>query len=135
MNGRINHLMLNVNRYDQAKPFYAWLLPKIGYPNEMSYAADSPRRGAGWWNDHGSVWVQEADASFRGDQFDRHRVGLCEVAFMADSRKQIDELAQELEKHGGKVTDAPREYDYAPGYYAVFFNDPDDLKLEVVHLP
>ena len=27
------------------------------------------------------------------------------------------------------------EYAYSPGYYAVFFYDPDGLKLEIVHAP
>jgi hypothetical protein len=32
--------------------------------------------------------------------------------------------------------DSPREYpEYRPGYYAVFFEDPDRLKLEVAHVP
>ena len=26
------------------------------------------------------------------------------------------------------------EYPYAPGYYAVFFTDPDGIKLELVHM-
>jgi catechol 2,3-dioxygenase-like lactoylglutathione lyase family enzyme len=29
----------------------------------------------------------------------------------------------------------PGEYDYSPGYYAVFFYDPDSIKLEIVHKP
>ena len=37
--------------------------------------------------------------------------------------------------NGGKVTDPPKEYDYLPGYYAVFFTDSDGLKLELVHIP
>ena len=135
MNGRIHHLMLNVNRYDEAKRFYGWLLPRLGYPNQTAYADDAPRRGSGWYNDAGSVWVQEAESRFRADQFHRHRVGLCEIAFTAESRRQVDELAAEIERHGGKVTDVARQYDYVPGYYAVFFTDPDGLKLEVVHLP
>jgi glyoxylase I family protein len=135
MNGRIHHLMLNVNRYDEAKRFYGWLLPRLGYPNQTAYADDALKRGSGWYNDAGSVWVQEAESGFRADQFHRHRVGLCEIAFTADSRRQVDELAAEIERHGGWVTDAPRQYDYVPGYYAVFFTDPDGLKLEVVHLP
>ncbi len=135
MNGRINHLMLNVNRFDEAKEFYRWLMPKIGYPNEFSFGDDAPKRGLGWSNDAGSVWVQEAEAPFRPDTFHHHRVGLCEIAFAAESRKQIDELAPQIEQHGGKLTDPPREYDYMPGYYAVFFTDPDGLKLELVHLP
>jgi glyoxylase I family protein len=135
MTGKISHLMLNVNRYDEAKRFYGWLLPKLGYPNQTAYAEDAPKRGSGWYNDAGSVWVQEAEPRFREDHFHRHRVGLCEIAFAADSRRQVDELAAEIERHGGRVTDAPRQYDYMPGYYAVFFTDPDGLKLEVVHVP
>ncbi len=30
---------------------------------------------------------------------------------------------------------APEEYAYMPGYYAVFFYDPDGIKLEIVHVP
>lgn len=45
MNGRINHLMLNVNRYDETRRFYGWLLPKVGYPNQTAFAEDAPKRG------------------------------------------------------------------------------------------
>ncbi|HKN00539.1 MAG TPA: VOC family protein [Candidatus Binataceae bacterium] len=131
----INHLMLNVNRFDDAAKFYSWLMPKVGYPQTTDFGAGAPKRGMGWFGSIGSVWIQEAEQPFRADRFHRHRIGLCEIAFSADSRVQVDELAREIEKHGGKVTDAPREYDYVPGYYAVFFTDPDGLKLELVHLP
>lgn len=33
------------------------------------------------------------------------------------------------------IESGPREYDYTPGYYAVFFYDPDGIKLEIVHRP
>src|SRR5262249_14626260 len=33
------------------------------------------------------------------------------------------------------VESGPREYDYTPGYYAVFFYDPDGMKLELLHRP
>ena len=37
---------------------------------------------------------------------------------------------------GGTILDPPREYPhYVPGYYAVFFADPDGIKLELVHIP
>jgi hypothetical protein len=91
MNGRINHLMSNVNRYEQARRFYGWLLPKVGYPNQTAFA----EAGSGWYNDAGSVWVQQA--GFRAEQFHRHRVRLCEIAFAAESRRRVDELAAEIE--------------------------------------
>jgi hypothetical protein len=33
------------------------------------------------------------------------------------------------------IESGPREYDYIPGYFAVFFYDPDGIKLEIVHVP
>ena len=34
------------------------------------------------------------------------------------------------------ILDAPAEYpQYGPNYYAVFFADPDGMKLELVHFP
>ena len=33
------------------------------------------------------------------------------------------------------ILDPPQEYAYTPGYYAVFFADPDGMKLELVHIP
>jgi hypothetical protein len=36
---------------------------------------------------------------------------------------------------GADVLDPPQEYPYVPGYYAVFFRDPDGMKLEYVHIP
>jgi catechol 2,3-dioxygenase-like lactoylglutathione lyase family enzyme len=37
---------------------------------------------------------------------------------------------------GARILDAPADYpQYGAGYYAVFFADPDGLKLEFVHWP
>jgi glyoxylase I family protein len=134
MNGRINHVMLNVNRYNEAQRFYGWLLPKVGYPNQTAFAEDAPKRGSGWYNDAGSVWCRRrrrvfAQSSSIGTAWDFAKspspptVAARWTSFRRKSR------------YGGKVTDAPRQYDYVPRYYAVFFTDPDGLKLEVVHLP
>ena len=47
----------------------------------------------------------------------------------------VDERAAWLRDRGATLESEPREYEYSPGYYAVFFFDPDGLKLEVVHVP
>ena len=135
MRAGIDHIIVNVNDYAAAKRFYAWLMPQIGYPQTMSY--DQPQNDitTGYFGEHGSMWLRPADPEFRADKFHRHRVGLCEIAFSAESRKQIDDLAKYISANGGKVTDLPKEYDYLPGYYAVFFTDPDGIKLELVHVP
>ena len=66
---------------------------------------------------------------------DRYRVGIHHVAFEAPSREVVDERLRWAKEAGLEIEDAPREYDYRPGYYAGFFYDPDGIKLEIVHVP
>ena len=40
-----------------------------------------------------------------------------------------------LTENGYRVDEPPRTYDYSPGYYAVGFDDPDGIRLEVVFDP
>jgi glyoxylase I family protein len=127
----IDHAIITVNNYEQSCRFYGWLMPKIGYTGgEHDYGTMK-----GWTGKGMSFWVKKADVRFASDTFNKDRVGLCEIAFKGDNRAQIDALAKDIEAQGGKILDSPKEYDYAPGYYAVFFSDPDGIKLEVVHLP
>jgi catechol 2,3-dioxygenase-like lactoylglutathione lyase family enzyme len=128
----IHHLMINCNDYETALRFYSWLMPEIGYPQVASF--DQPAPVTGWFGDGGSFWLCSSAKADRRS-FNKERVGLREIAFSANDRAQIDALAGQIAAHGGTVLDAPREYDYVPGYYAVFFTDPDGLKLELVHTP
>ena len=130
MEGRIDHLIITVKSYEAACQFYSWLMPKVGYAHMHDYGAMR-----GWAAKTGSFWIKKADAKFAADSFHKDRIGLCEVAFHADSRAQVDALASEVTANGGTILDSPREYDYTPGYYAVFFADPDGIKLELVHIP
>ena len=129
--GGVHHVFLTVNDLARSRPFYAALMPRLGYPAMRDFGAV-----VGFMSSGGSVWLKEADARFRGETFSKDRVGLCEVAFRAESRAQVDALARDVVEIGGAILDAPREYpQYVPGYYAVFFADPDGIKLELAHIP
>jgi glyoxylase I family protein len=62
-------------------------------------------------------------------------VGLHHLAFEAHSRGAVNERAGWLRAQGAEIESGPEEYAYLPGYYAVFFYDPDGMKLEIVHIP
>lgn len=126
----VHHVILTVNDLGRSRPFYAWLMPRLGYPGANEYPGF-----CGWFGDAGSFWIKQADQRFTGEKFSKDRVGLCELAFRAGSRAQVDELAAALAARGATILDPPKEYAYTPGYYAVFFADPDDIKLELVHIP
>ena len=59
--------------------------------------------------------------------------GVDHLAFAAESREQVDERAAWLRERDAELESEPQEYDYTPDYYAVFFYDPDRIKLEIVH--
>jgi catechol 2,3-dioxygenase-like lactoylglutathione lyase family enzyme len=123
-------VIVNATDLARSRRFYDWLMPRVGYEGTRAYEGT-----VGWFGAYGSFWVKQADRRFAGDRFDKARVGLCEIAFRAESRAQVDALARDIAANEGRVLDAPREYPYRPGYYAVFFADPDGMKLELVHIP
>lgn len=67
--------------------------------------------------------------------FHRKQTGLNHLAFYAESKKQVDEFYAEVLKKNA----IPTLYHEGPEgddeYYAVFFEDPDRIKLEVVFAP
>jgi glyoxylase I family protein len=129
--GRVHHVFLNVKDMERSRRFYEWLMPRLGYPTSWAYEG-----GHGFLSPAGSLWLKAADARFAADTFSKDRVGLCEIAFAATSRDDVDALHRALVERGATILDPPREYpEYVPGYYAVFFTDPDGIKLELVHIP
>ena len=67
---------------------------------------------------------------------DRYSPGLHHLALRAKSRAAVDVLHAKLVTAGATILDAPAEYpEYGAGYYAVFFADPDGVKLEYVFTP
>ena len=61
--------------------------------------------------------------------------GFNHMAFTAEDRSDVDKMYELLKQIGATVLDAPAEYPYSPGYFAVYFTDPDGLKFEFAHAP
>ena len=127
--GGVHHVFLAVNDLARSRPFYAALMPRLGYPGVWDAGGV-----IGFLSPGGSFWLKQADPRYAGETFSKDRVGLCEVAFRAESRAQVTQAEANL--RATTILDPPREYpEYVPGYYAVFFADPDGIKLELVHIP
>jgi catechol 2,3-dioxygenase-like lactoylglutathione lyase family enzyme len=62
--------------------------------------------------------------------------GVHHVAFEAASREVVDTCWEWVLGQGTATESPPEEFpQYVEGYYAAFFDDPDGIKLEVVHEP
>lgn len=129
--GSLNHIVLTVNDLAKSRAFYERLLPALGYRLLYEHADSFGYRGA----DGLKLYFAQAPAKNVGAVFDRYKVGLNHLAFNAPDRAFVDDIQKKLVSWGVTVLDAPAEYpQYEPGYYAVFFLDPDGIKIEVVHV-
>ena len=129
----VHHVDLVVSSIGRSLPFYTELLRPLGYHDVGQVQGE---RGETIWYLSGpgtSVGLREAQSE--SDAYDRYRVGLHHLAFEAGSRSEVDERAAWVRSQGLDLESEPQEYAYMPGYYAVFFYDPDGLKLEIVHVP
>ena len=128
MGGLIDHIMINTNDFDKALEFYNWLMPKMGYKKGKYNEFESRPRRMDWSGKLSGMLICETEGKFRKDAFDKHRIGLREIAFFVEKKETVDEIGRGVEKHGGKIIDAP--YNYGDSY-VTFFTDPDGIKLEV----
>ncbi|MCW5745354.1 MAG: VOC family protein [Alphaproteobacteria bacterium] len=136
MRGTIHHLDLTVADPRTSRAFYDTVLGFMGYRCEREDA-----RGFDWdlaTEDGGfcSIGIKRAQGAGATHPHDRYAPGLHHVAWRAASRADVDQLYALLRSIGAAILDAPADYpEYGTGYYAVFFADPDGLKLEYVHMP
>ena len=139
MNPIIDHIQITVKDLDAAEGFYDKLLPLLGF--------DVTKKGRATIEEHDFQVVEyihpllvfaitSPRAAFARDAIHRRKPGaLHHLAFKAGSREEVDRLHLELKEIGATIVSAPREYpEYnPPGYYALFFKDPDGIKYEIVH--
>ena len=128
----VHHVDLVVSSIERSLPFYRDLLAPLGYHRIRE--VEGERGETIWYLDGPEVALGLREAQTDGTH-DRYRVGVHHVAFEAWSRGLVDERAAWLAERGAEIESQPQEYGYTPGYYAVFFYDPDGIKLEIVHVP
>ena len=130
--GSMNHLGITVSDLAGAtERFYAPVLGFLGYRLVEDQPEMSLWLAPGGW----SINLWQAREGLDGRRPERYAPGFHHFAFNAESREDIDRCYALLRREGIEVLDPPAEYDYVPGYYALFFADPDGLKYELVHIP
>lgn len=129
MKATLSHIEINTSNLK----FYKELLTYLGYKIIRE-----------WDNEFGAsdgstdMWVTEVGTKYKGDGFHRKRIGLNHLAVRVSSKDEVDQFYKEYlqPKNIAVLYGGPKEYpEYVPGYYAVYFEDPDRIKLEVTYEP
>ncbi len=145
--GALTHIDISIGYPERSIPFYAAFFGALGYRrwsvSEPEWQGPSPRR-ATWGTKYPGgarfdVEVRPARVESRDRRYDRYEPGPHHLAFHAASRAVVDRVYAAMLEVGATVLDPPHDYSdeagYCPGYYAVFFEDPDGVKLEVACIP
>jgi len=125
----IDHLAIRVSDLARSKRFYDGLLGFMGFEREWEFG-----EVVGWNNGVTMFWITQADAEGMRHPHRTGGIGYHHYAFELEARAQVDALHDYLLAEKIEVVDPPAAYPgYGEGYYAVFFLDPDGLKLEAMH--
>ena len=137
LGSKFSHVDLVVSDLDRSLSFYGGLLEPLGWTRLGEIVGEAGERVV-YRSVPGSftaLGLREKRSDAHGVPFDRYAVGLHHLCFDVASREVVDERAAWLRGQAAEIESGPREYDYTPGYYAVFFLDPDGIKLELLHRP
>lgn len=118
----IDHLSVRVSDFAASKAFYSRLFAFLEFE-----VLDEFETAMGWTNGATRYWIGQAEQPGA-----KHRigdVGFHHYAFELESRADVDAL-EAFVRDELKATIVDPADEYYEDYYAVFFLDPDGLKLE-----
>ncbi|WP_342591593.1 VOC family protein [Paenibacillus shirakamiensis] len=128
MNSLLHHVELYVSNLRKSTDFWGWLLEELGYEPYQSW-----EDGRSWKLGPTYLVFVQTEARFLDIPYHRSRVGLNHLAFYASSQQHVDQLTSQIKERGVQLL-YHDQYPYAGGseHYAVFFEDPDRIKVEIV---
>lgn len=119
----IDHISVRVSNFARSKEFYGGLFEFLGLE-----VLDEYDDAMGWTNGKTRYWIGQADGAGVKRKHHTGDIGLHHYAFQLRSRKDVDDLQDYLKRHHVTIVDPAGVY--YEDYYAVFFLDPDGIKLE-----
>lgn len=125
----LHHVELYVADLERSMAFWTPFMAMLGHEAErwslgVNYVAGEQEA---------YVCLVQAPAEHLAAGYHRRRVGLNHLAFRAASRAQVDAVRDWARTAGHPLLyDERYPFATAAGYYAVFCEDPDRIKVEVV---
>lgn len=128
----ISHLEFNVIDYKLSIQFYDKVFPFMGFCR-----INCTKEYTAYTDGESKIILTPTNKKFLEFGFHRKRPGLNHLAFYASSKEKVDQFYREiLVKNNIKPLYEDKNSPFGDdNYYAVFFEDPDRIKLEYVFAP
>jgi catechol 2,3-dioxygenase-like lactoylglutathione lyase family enzyme len=131
MKTHLGHMQVNVNSPAVSFPFYKEFFKYFEY--KVIAEGDDYM---GFSNGTTDFWINAVEAKYKANPFHRKNTGLNHLCFRVAKKEDVDKFYTDFLKPKNIPTlyVTPKSFpEYTSDYYAVFFEDPDRLKLEVTY--
>ena len=125
----LDHVYLTVSDFGRAQKFYDRLMKALGFKKGTASIGGAPH--CHYYNRNLQISIRPARRTSR--KHDSYAPGLHHLCLRVANNAAVDEIAGKLRARKIAV-DGPRLWpQYAPDYYALFFEDPDGIRFEVMN--
>ena len=125
----IDHVYFSVRSLEISEAYYDTVLGEIlGFRKNAFHLNSNPH--VQYFNRHFGIVIRQARAE--GD-FNSESAGLHHFCLRVNNEEDVDRAAAAMRTAGITVSIPTYHREYAPDYYAVFFTDPDGLRLELTN--
>ena len=127
---KLSHIDLNVSNYAASIRFYDMILIPLGWKRlvcrtEFTTFSDGTMK----------ICLSPTDEKYVSRGFHRKNTGLNHLAFYASSKEEVDQFHQNVLVTNNITCLYEKSPSGDDDYYAVYFEDPDRIKIEVVFAP
>lgn len=127
MRGLLHHIELYVKDLKKSKEFWGWFLKELGYVEYQSWD-----KGVSYLIDKTYIVFVQVEDKYLDMNYHRCGHGLNHLCFHGETDSFIDEMTVKLKEKNVKILyEDKHPYAGGDGYYAVYFEDPDRMKVEI----
>lgn len=124
----LDHIYITVSNFKRSEAFYDLIMQRFGFRKGSKPIAGEPH--AHYFNQHLQYSIRPAKGTFSAHN--PYSPGIHHICFQVPDRQSVDEAFTALQSLAIEAS-SPQEYpEYNDDYYALFFTDPDGIRLEVV---
>ncbi len=124
----LDHLYITVSDLARSEAFYDRVLPALGFRKNGFTLGEAPH--VQYYNRHFGYVLRPARSQVTHDPY---APGLHHLCFRVESVADVFAAATRLGAAGIETSAPALHGEYAPDYWAIFFRDPDGLRLEITN--
>lgn len=123
----LHHVEIYVANIEKSRLFWSELLEELSYELYQTW-----NEGFSYKSGETYLVFVQAEEPFLAEGYHRKRIGLNHLAFHGGTKERVDDFRAKLKAKGIKLLYEDR-FPFAGGknHYAVFFEDPDGMKVEI----